>query len=205
MGRERRASKRRVGGGRGREGAAGGERGSEKHQPEGGNATTASPAASTASLRTDRDHGAAGAETLFRRPANEHNGNNGGNESGARRGVALAGSRGRDCHNDAVLEVRGGESARPRRGGKDGQAGGGESARANGKEGGGGSGEGMRKVESVSNLDRAARGGDVVLFRCRGLLSRLQRWVSRSEWDHVGLVSEKERTFKKLPGIIQRL
>lgn len=46
-----------------------------------------------------------------------------------------------------------------------------------------------RKVERVSALEQAAQGGDVVLFRCRGLLSRLQRWVLRSEWDHVGVVS----------------
>ncbi|CAN0519703.1 unnamed protein product, partial [Scytosiphon promiscuus] len=46
-----------------------------------------------------------------------------------------------------------------------------------------------RKVEKVAALEQAARGGDVVLFRCRGLLSRLQRWVLRSEWDHVGVVS----------------
>lgn len=45
------------------------------------------------------------------------------------------------------------------------------------------------EVEGVSALEHAARGGDVVLFRCRGLLSRLQRWVLRSEWDHVGVVS----------------
>ncbi|CAM9278948.1 unnamed protein product [Scytosiphon promiscuus] len=45
-----------------------------------------------------------------------------------------------------------------------------------------------RKVEKVAALEQAARGGDVVLFRCRGLLSRLQRWVLRSEWDHVGVV-----------------
>lgn len=47
---------------------------------------------------------------------------------------------------------------------------------------------GRRKVERVSNLDQVARAGDVFLFRCKGLLSRLQRWVSRSEWDHVGMV-----------------
>ncbi|CAM9952346.1 unnamed protein product [Laminaria digitata] len=46
----------------------------------------------------------------------------------------------------------------------------------------------MQKLERVSDLDQAARGGDVVLFRCRGRLSRLQRWVSWSEWDHVGVV-----------------
>ncbi|CAM9880168.1 unnamed protein product, partial [Hapterophycus canaliculatus] len=45
-----------------------------------------------------------------------------------------------------------------------------------------------RKVERVAALERAAQGGDVMLFRCRGLLSRLQRWVLRSEWDHVGVV-----------------
>lgn len=49
----------------------------------------------------------------------------------------------------------------------------------------------LRKVERVSALGHAARGGDVVLFRCEGLLSRLQRWVSRSDWDHVGVVSER--------------
>lgn len=47
----------------------------------------------------------------------------------------------------------------------------------------------MSEVVGVSTLEQAARGGDVVLFRCRGLLSRLQRWVFRSEWDHVGVVS----------------
>ncbi len=47
----------------------------------------------------------------------------------------------------------------------------------------------LRKVERLSSLEEAAQGGDVVLFQCRGLLSRLQRWVLRSEWDHVGVVS----------------
>lgn len=49
----------------------------------------------------------------------------------------------------------------------------------------------LRKVERLSSLEEAARGGDVLLFQCRGLLSRLQRWVLRSEWDHVGVVSQR--------------
>lgn len=50
--------------------------------------------------------------------------------------------------------------------------------------------EGERRVERVSNLEQAVKAGDVFLFRCRGVLSRLQRWLSRSEWDHVGVVRE---------------
>ncbi|CAN0555341.1 unnamed protein product, partial [Ectocarpus sp. 12 AP-2014] len=40
----------------------------------------------------------------------------------------------------------------------------------------------------VNALEQEAHGGDVVLFRCRGMLSRLQRWVLRTQWDHVGVV-----------------
>ncbi|CAB1097094.1 unnamed protein product [Ectocarpus sp. CCAP 1310/34] len=46
----------------------------------------------------------------------------------------------------------------------------------------------VRKVERVNALEQEAHGGDVVLFRCRGMLSRLQRWVLRTQWDHVGVV-----------------
>lgn len=46
-----------------------------------------------------------------------------------------------------------------------------------------------RNVERVSTLELAVQGGDIFLFRCRGLISRLQQWVLRSEWDHVGVVS----------------
>ncbi|CAN0043706.1 unnamed protein product, partial [Ectocarpus sp. 4 AP-2014] len=46
----------------------------------------------------------------------------------------------------------------------------------------------VRKVERVDALEQEAHGGDVVLFRCRGMLSRLQRWVLRTQWDHVGVV-----------------
>lgn len=48
--------------------------------------------------------------------------------------------------------------------------------------------EGPRNVERVSTLELAVQGGDIFLFRCRGLISRLQQWVLRSEWDHVGVV-----------------
>lgn len=56
------------------------------------------------------------------------------------------------------------------------------------REAAGGREPNTRRVERVSNLDWVARAGDVFLFRCKGLLSRLQRWFSRSEWDHVGMV-----------------
>lgn len=46
-----------------------------------------------------------------------------------------------------------------------------------------------RNVERVSTLELAVQGGDIFLFRCRGLISRFQQWVLRSEWDHVGVVS----------------
>lgn len=49
----------------------------------------------------------------------------------------------------------------------------------------------VRKVERVTALEHAAHGGDVVLFRCRGMLSRLQRWVLRTQWDHVGVVGSR--------------
>ena len=67
-----------------------------------------------------------------------------------------------------------------------------EGAGGGGRGGGprGSTGEdGLRKVERISTLERTVGGGDIFLFRCRGLLSALQRWVSRSEWDHVGVVS----------------
>lgn len=64
---------------------------------------------------------------------------------------------------------------------------GGEEVREGGGVPGGANAE--RKVERVFNLEEAARGGDVFLFRCRGVLNQLQRWISRSEWDHVGMVS----------------
>lgn len=49
----------------------------------------------------------------------------------------------------------------------------------------------VRKVERVNALEQEAHGGDVVLFRCRGMLSRLQRWVLRTQWDHVGVVGSR--------------
>ncbi|CAM9647895.1 unnamed protein product, partial [Ascophyllum nodosum] len=70
-----------------------------------------------------------------------------------------------------------------------------EGAGGGGRGGGprGSTGEdGLRKVERISTLERTVGGGDIFLFRCRGLLSALQRWVSRSEWDHVGVVVSGE-------------
>lgn len=57
---------------------------------------------------------------------------------------------------------------------------------------------GERKVERVSNLEQALGGGDVVLFRCQGVLSQLQRWISRSEWDHVGMVGLCACAYRRL-------
>lgn len=47
----------------------------------------------------------------------------------------------------------------------------------------------VRAVVGILSLEEAVQGGDVLLFRCRGPLNRLQRWLLRSEWNHVGVVS----------------
>lgn len=40
----------------------------------------------------------------------------------------------------------------------------------------------------LSKIGDVAGVGDVVLFKCNTTLSQLQRKVTRSEWDHVGVV-----------------
>lgn len=45
-----------------------------------------------------------------------------------------------------------------------------------------------RGVIHLSKVLEFVRTGDLVLFRCRNMLSGLQRKVTRSEFDHVGVV-----------------
>mmetsp|Transcript_7811 Transcript_7811/g.11636 ORF Transcript_7811/g.11636 Transcript_7811/m.11636 type:complete len:818 (+) Transcript_7811:180-2633(+) len=45
-----------------------------------------------------------------------------------------------------------------------------------------------RNTIHISKIRPEARVGDLILFKCANTLSHLQRRVTRSEWDHVGLV-----------------
>jgi hypothetical protein len=45
-----------------------------------------------------------------------------------------------------------------------------------------------RNTIHISKIRSEARWGDLILFKCTNTLSHLQRQVTRSEWDHVGIV-----------------
>lgn len=45
-----------------------------------------------------------------------------------------------------------------------------------------------RNTIHISKLRSEAKWGDIILFKCANTLSHLQRRVTRSEWDHVGIV-----------------
>lgn len=47
---------------------------------------------------------------------------------------------------------------------------------------------GARNTIHLSKLKTDCRWGDLILFKCANSMSRLQRSVTGSEWDHVGIV-----------------
>jgi hypothetical protein len=50
-----------------------------------------------------------------------------------------------------------------------------------------------RNTIHISKLRTEAKWGDIVLFKCANTLSHLQRRVTRSEWDHVGIVVRAQK------------
>jgi hypothetical protein len=51
-----------------------------------------------------------------------------------------------------------------------------------------------RNTIHISKLRSEAKWGDVILFKCANTLSHLQRRVTRSEWDHVGIVVRAQQS-----------
>lgn len=45
-----------------------------------------------------------------------------------------------------------------------------------------------RNTMHITKIRTEAKWGDIILFKCANTLSHLQRRVTRSEWDHVGIV-----------------
>lgn len=50
-----------------------------------------------------------------------------------------------------------------------------------------------RNTIHISKLRSEAKWGDIILFKCANTLSHLQRRVTRSEWDHVGIVVRSQQ------------
>lgn len=51
---------------------------------------------------------------------------------------------------------------------------------------------GRRPLIHISKLQGTVRWGDIILFRCVNNISSLQRKITGSNWDHVGLVVSKD-------------
>ena len=63
---------------------------------------------------------------------------------------------------------------------------------------------GARNTIHLSKLKTDCRWGDLILFKCANSMSRLQRSVTGSEWDHVGIVV-RSHSFCSRSNVLKRL